>query len=143
VALAISELATVGLRKMVVLVGLILPLCYNLSFYAGSIQRRSFQIAEVQRYLDRFDLNNKTVIGVWGATLASETSARCIPVWNDFNPSPNPLDTHDPAIVFSETNEAESGEAFISNGIDLKAQADSTKHLKIWRYDVDLHWVNR
>ncbi len=141
IAFALSEIAESGWKQIPVYAAILLIGGYNLSYYWSSIQRRSFQIANVRHYLNQFDLNNETVIGVWGATLASSTKARTIPIWSDFNMKENPLEEYKPRIVFAEDNEAESGEAFSSKGIDLQAESDSVKQFEIWRYKVNLFWI--
>ena len=128
-------------KRVVVYAFLVILGGYNAINYFDSFQRRTFQIAEVQDYLNQFDLKKETVIGGWGTTLASKTNSRSIPIWSDFNASENPLERYEPRIVFSEHNEAESGEAFLSKGINLEAQADSVKQFDLWRYKVNLYWM--
>jgi len=141
ISFVLSENANSLRTKAVIYVALILFGGYNASQYVSSLQRRTFQIAEVQDYLGQFDLKNETVIGGWGTTLASETNGRSIPIWVDFNPSENPIERYNPRIVFSEHNEAESGEAYLSKGIKLEAEADSVKQFNLWRYKVNLYWM--
>jgi hypothetical protein len=109
--------------------------------YVSSLQRRTFQIAAVKEYLAHFDLKKETIIGGWGTTLASSSKSKSIPIWSDFNASENPIEGYQPRIVFSEHNEAESGEAYLSNGINLEAEADSMKQFELWRYKVNLYWM--
>lgn len=141
VAFALSEFSTSVFKRKVVWVLLIILGGFNLSHYAQSFSRRTFQIQEVQEYLSQFNLKNETIIGVWGTTLAAESKARSIPIWHEFNPKYNPIDIYKPRIIFSEYNENESGEAYILRGIDLKAEADSIKQFSLWRYDVNLYWM--
>lgn len=142
VAFALSEFATSGFRKKAVWASLIILGGYNLSNYAESLNRRTFQIQEVQEHLSQFNLKNETIIGVWGTTLAAESEARSIPIWYEFNPKENPISAYKPRIVFSEHNESESGEAYILRGIDLAAEADSMKQFDLWRYKVNLYWLH-
>jgi hypothetical protein len=71
----------------------------------------------------------------------SSSKSKSIPIWSDFNASENPIERYQPRIVFSEHNEAESGEAYLSNGINLEAEADSMKQFELWRYKVNLYWM--
>lgn len=131
-----------SLGKRVIIYGaLVLLGGYNAINYIDSLQRSTYQIAEVRQYLAQFDLKNETIIGGWGTTLASDSKAKSIPIWSDFNASENPIERYQPRIVFSEHNEAESGEAYLSKGIDLNAEADSMKQFDLWRYKVNLYWM--
>jgi hypothetical protein len=128
-------------KRAIVYVALVLIGGYNAMNYVSSLQRRTFQIAAVKEYLAQFDLKKETIIGGWGTTLASSSKSKSIPIWSDFNASENPIERYQPRIVFSEHNEAESGEAYLSNGINLEAEADSMKQFELWRYKVNLYWM--
>jgi hypothetical protein len=138
---ALAESYSDGVRKKFVLAILLLFGGYNMTKYSNSIFRKSAEIRNVKNYLANYDLSDATVLGVWGTTLASETQARCIPIWSDFNMKEQPLQEYQPRIVFAEHNQAGSGEAFLSKGIDLEAEADSVKQFNIWRYKVNLYWM--
>lgn len=142
IAFALAEFSTSHLRKRMAWVLLVLLGGFNLSHYVESVSRRTFQIQAVQEYLSQFDLKDETIIGVWGTTLAAESEARSLPIWHEFSPKENPLIAYKPRIVFSEYNEAESGQAYTLRNIDLKAEADSVKQFSLWRYSVDLYWIN-
>lgn len=143
VAFFLSELRTSKLRKTVVWILLLGLGGYNLSYYSASLKRRTFQIEEVQNYLSNFDLENKTAIGVWGTTLAAETKARSIPIWNDFNVKVNPIAEYEPVLVFCEHGPTESGQADETFGIDLKLESDSVRQFDLWRYKVNLFWFSQ
>jgi len=114
---------------------------YNLSHWHGSLQRRSFVFKEVNAYLAPHQLHDATVLGVWGTGLAAGTGARLLPVWNGFMNHERPLEQHRPRIVFAEHDEADSRQAFASQGIDLRAASDSMRTFDVWRYRVDLYWM--
>jgi hypothetical protein len=141
VSFSLAEFSSQGIGKKMVLGVLVLIGGYNLSNYANSISRKSSEIETVRMYLANYDLSETTILGVWGTTLASETQARCIPIWSDFNMKEQPLQEYQPRIIFAEKNEAGSGEAFLSKAIDLEAEADSVKQFNIWRYKVNLYWM--
>ena len=142
VVFGLSEVVASQARKTAFWISLLLLGGYNLSNYAASLSRRTFQIQEVQNYLSQFNIQDNTVLGVWGTTLASESQARSIPIWSDFNAKDNPILEYQPRIIFSEHNEAESGEAYSSKNINLLAEADSVKQFNLWRYKVNLFWLS-
>ncbi len=143
ISFALSEMATTGFRKTVLWLILIMFGGYNLSYYRDSLKRRTHSISEIQEYLANYNLKNETILGVWGTILASETEARTIPIWSDFNRKENPIQEYQPRLIFSEHNEAESGEAYSSQGINLEAQSDSLKQFDLWRYKVNLYWMTK
>ena len=141
VSFALAEFSSEGIRKKAVVVVLILIGGYHMSYYANSYSRRSSDINSVQNYLANYKLSETTILGVWGTILGSETQAKCVPVWGDFNMKENPLEEYKPRIIFTEHNQADSGQAFDAKGIDLEAKSDSVKQFNIWRYKVNLYWM--
>lgn len=143
VSFGLTEAATNGLRKAIALIGFLILGGYNFSHYWDSLHRRTFQIESVREYLSHYDLKDRTIIGVWSATLASETQARCIPIWSEFNPKEDPIAEFNPPIVFSEHDEAESDEFYQTKGISLEAASDSVRQFDIWRFKVNAYWVKQ
>lgn len=143
VAFSMAEAASTRFGKTLVLVALAFLGIYNSSYYLASLNRRTFQIQAVQDYLSPYELKNATILGVWGTTLASETEARVIPIWSDFNVKENPIKEYHPRIIFSEDNQAENGEAYLSKGIHLEEEADSLRQFNVWRYKVNLYWMRQ
>ncbi|MGB1318799.1 MAG: hypothetical protein ACPG5W_11350, partial [Flavobacteriales bacterium] len=141
ISFSLAEFYADGFRKKLVLGLLVLFGGYNLTNYGNAVFRRTNQIENVRAYLSNYDLSESTILGVWGTTLASETKAKCIPIWSDFNMKEKPLEEYQPRIVFTEHNQADSGEAFTTKGIDLKAQADSMRQFNVWRYKINLYWM--
>lgn len=141
IAFSVSEIGASKAQKRVVFSVILLFGGYNLSNYWASYQRRTFEIAAVRNYLSHFDLKKETLLGVWSATLASNTEARCIPIWSDFNFDKERIRNYHSTVIFSEPDEAESGEAFKALDVHLKADADSVRAFKVWRYQVTVHWM--
>lgn len=141
VSFALSEMGSSGKSGITLWSALMFFGGYNLYHYSESMQRRTNNISEVQKYLSNYALENEVVFGVWGTTLAAETKARTIPIWQDFTTTENPIQTYRPTIIFSEHNQAESGEFFHSRNIDLQAESDSVRQFDLWRYKVNLFWM--
>lgn len=141
IAFSISEIGTSNAQKRVMFFILILFGGYNLFNYRSSYERRTHEIAAVQDYLSKHDLKSETLLGVWAATLGANTQARTIPIWSDFNFDKERIKNYHSNVIFSEPNEAESGDAFKALNIDLKADADSIQEFKIWRYQVGIYWM--
>ncbi len=115
---------------------------YNVSHYVDSLNRRTLVMEDIRNYLSACDLRNETVLGVWGTGLASSTGAKVLPVWHGFMNHQDPINTFRPRVVFAEDTEADSGEAFRKQGIDLRAISDSVRTYDIWRYRVNLFWLS-
>jgi hypothetical protein len=141
VSFGLTEAATSGFKKALALVGFLILGGYNLYHYWDSLNRRTFQIESVYDYLSNYDLKDRTILGVWSATLASETQARCIPIWSEFNPRENPLAEFNPPVIFSEHDEAESDEFYQNKGISLEAESDSVRQFDVWRFKVNAFWT--
>lgn len=141
IAFSVSEIGSSTAQKRVVFTILILFGGYNLFNYQLSYKRRTHEIAAVQDYLSQHDLKNETLLGVWAATLGANTQARTIPIWSDFNFDKQRIQNYHSKVIFSEPNEAESGDAFKALNIDLKADSDSIQEFKIWRYQVGIYWM--
>ena len=143
IAFSVSEIGTSKSQKRVVFIILILFGGYNISNYRASYLQRTFDVEAVRNYLANYELKDEAMLGVWAPTLAANTEARCIPVWSDFNFDKDRMRNYHPTLIFSEPDEAESGEAFKALGMNLKADADSSREFKVWRYKVAVHWMKK
>lgn len=143
IALGLAETPRSWLGNMLAISVCLVIGGYHLSHYWQSLNRRTNDIRTVQQYLSGYKLDDATVLGVWGTTLAAQTTARAIPIWSDFNVKENPLAEYRPAIVFAEDEEADSGTAFASKQINLAEQADSVRQFSVWRYKVNVFWMKQ
>lgn len=148
----LSALAAIGLFSCIVLSGLLrLPyLRYGIAGvivfialvhffdYHDSYRRRTYDLKAVNTWVKSHDLKGKTLMGNWAASCSWETGAITLPVWNNFLNHENIVETHKPVLIFSETNESDSDEAFRDNGIDLNYGYKQTL-FRIWRYDVGVY----
>jgi hypothetical protein len=92
-------------------------------------------------YLEKYDLKDKTVLGVWSHTLARSTKAQCITVRNNYLNYVNPIRQYKPTIVMAEHNEADSDNAYLKQNIVLDKLADSVVTFDVWRYKIKLFWM--
>jgi hypothetical protein len=125
------------------LVMLILFLAGNIYQYAEIFQRRTFNVQAINNYFSSIIKNpDQPVLGVWSTNATWDCKARCIPVWKDFMNDKDVFNHFHPQAILSEPNEDESNHAFSSQGIDLKAMADSSRTFEIGRWEVNVHWFH-
>jgi hypothetical protein len=108
-----------------------------------SYQRRTYDIKAVSNYLRNYDFGDQPVLGVWAYTLAAGTKAQTIGVRYNYLNYHDPIKSYKPRLVITEFNEAESNLAYQSQGIDLMDISDSMRKFKVWRYDLELYWINQ
>lgn len=102
---------------------------------------RQFVMRDTNRMLQSIPFGNRPVIGPWAPALARETGARVIPVWYNYFNDKNILENLHPKVVITEADEGDSGGAYKNNGIDLQAIADSSKQVKIARFDLMVYFL--
>jgi len=144
VSLIFSSLAKINSGfKITLIIAVLLIGIYNTSFNYNAFSRRTHDLKNTNKYLLKHDLSGKTILGPWTASVSWETKAKTLPVWNNFLNFESPIKKHNPILVISEKNESESDKAYSTQNIKLEEISDSIKNYKIWRYDVNLFWINK
>lgn len=118
-------------------------MAFNSIHYTKIFERRTFGVEAINRYFSATIKNpSQPILGVWSTNATWDCKARCIPVWKDFMNDKDVFNRFRPQVIISEPNEGESNQAFSSQGIDLKAIADSTRSFRIGKWEVDAHWYH-
>ncbi len=97
-------------------------------------KNRTFAIRDINRALKNESLENRVAAGPWAPTLARETGAKVIPVWDGYFNHEKTFDRFYPKVVIAEWDEADSGGAFRKQGISLKDRADSISEVQVGNY---------
>lgn len=134
-------LSVKNLSKHIALGFILLIMVLNLTDYFNTLQRREYVIRDTNRYLAGYDLKNRLVIGAWAPSLTWECKSRSFPVWYGFLNYQDPLHQFDPAVIVAENDEKDSEEAYRSQGINLMAESDSVKFVRIGRWTVGIFWM--
>lgn len=122
---------------------LIAFIAFNSFYYTKIFERRTFGVEAINHYFSAaIKDSSQPILGVWSTNATWDCKARCIPVWKDFMNDKDVFTRFRPQVILSEPNEDESNHAFSSQGIDLKAMADSTRSFRIGKWDVDAHWYH-
>ncbi|HRS53101.1 MAG TPA: hypothetical protein P5250_00145 [Bacteroidales bacterium] len=129
--------------KYLIIVASAIVCCYNIGLIYKSYHNRTYQIKAVNSYLKQFNLENKTILGTWSHTLARNTKAKCITVKRGYLNDNNFIFKYNPVLVISENNEADSDSVFLKNGIILNNISDSSRQFTVWRYKINLYWINQ
>ncbi len=109
--------------------------------YYRSFHTRTFAIKEINQYLSSYEYGNRPVIGAWAPSLTWDTKALTYPVWNHYFNDSAILVVHHPRVIVSETDEADSEQAYSSNGIDLVSVADSVRIIKVNHWELKVYWL--
>jgi hypothetical protein len=141
IAVIVSVLFTTSNWRVLAFLVVFLSIVQNAVHYHNSYKRRTYDITAVNAYLKNYDLKGKTVLGPWASSLSWGTAARTLPVWRGFLNSEQSLSRFSPAVVISELNEADSDEAFLSQGIKLSEASDSMRVFNVWRYQLGVYWI--
>ena len=121
----------------------VLVLIFNLSGIIQSFRSRTYDIRTVNHYLKCCSYKPGIALGSWATAVSWETDLKTMPVWNNYFNSKDPINTLNPELIIVEENEAETDRAFISNGISLSQQSDSSRVFRIWRYPVRVYWIKQ
>jgi hypothetical protein len=136
-------IGNVAIRKKLILALVVAIMFWQLADSYKSYQRRTYDIKAVSNYLRNYDFGDQPVLGVWAYTLAAGTKAQTIGVRYNYLNYHDPIKSYKPRLVITEFNEAESNLAYQSQGIDLMDISDSMRKFKVWRYDLELYWINQ
>jgi hypothetical protein len=129
-----------GLKLFAMAAALIL-LGINVKQYVISLERRTYVVRDVNRYLAGHLKPDDTVIGAWAPSLTWDSRARALPVWNNFLNYRDPVQTFNPRVVISEKDEQDSERAYLEQGISLQSLSDSSKTARIGNWDVVIYWM--
>lgn len=109
--------------------------------YATSLSDRTYQIQAINQYLAQYDFHGQPVMGAWAPSLTWDSKAISHPIWKNYFNDINVINTYNPAMIIAEEDENDSNEAFLTQGIDLDACADSSRAFVINRWHVRLYWM--
>jgi hypothetical protein len=109
--------------------------------YYASIKNRSFSISEINNYLSKYELQDKTILGAWAPSLSWKSKAVSLPIWKDYFNDKEVFKKYNPAIIIAEVDEEDSNQAFSSRRLKLDSYADSIKYFTINRWDLKLLWI--
>lgn len=144
ISFVITEMSSYKKYLFKAVLFIILLVCiYQLSFSYKAYHRRTYVVQKINNYLNTCNIGEQVIIGGWAPTLAGNTKALTLPVWNHYFGSHDPIHTYKPRMVISEFDETDSDHAYSSQGIDLKSIADSSKAVKINKYILKLYWINK
>lgn len=130
----------VWLKAIAIAVSILL-ISINIWQYRSTLERRTYVIRDINRYLAEHLEPGDLVIGAWAPSLTWESRARALPVWNNFLNFQDPVLTFNPRVVISEKDEQDSEQAYKSQGISLEGLSDSTKTARIGQWDVMIYWM--
>lgn len=113
----------------------------NINDYIKVLQRRTFAIKSANEYIAQGYEGKGPVLGAWAPSLTWKSDARALPVWDAFLNYKEPIAQFNPEIVIAESDEEDSNQAYLKQGIDLKQSADSSKSFTIGKWNVVIYWM--
>ncbi len=127
--------------KFISFTGLIFLLYHNILSYQNQYQARTFSIKKINEYFSGFHFDKRPVVGAWAASLTWESNALTLPVWNNYFDIDSVLKKHNPKIIITEIDEADSGQAYLSKDINYEINADSILLKKIDNWNIKIVWL--
>ncbi len=114
----------------------------NILDYAALLNRRTYQVEAINNYFSATIKNeSQPIMGPWSPSATWDCKARCIPVWKDFMNDTDIINRFHPQVILSEPDEAESNQAYSSQGMSLEAISDSSRRFTIGRWIVVAYWL--
>ncbi|MCY7410628.1 MAG: hypothetical protein LH473_10165 [Chitinophagales bacterium] len=122
----------------------LLFLSSNTYQYLNLLKGRKYEIENINQYISS-SIKNSTqpILGPWATNATWNSKAQCIPVWKDFMNDKNIFETFNPQAILSEPDEAESNQAYSSQGINLVQASDSSRVFHIGKWDVIVYWIKQ
>jgi hypothetical protein len=119
----------------------LLVITLNVTFYFKAFMSRRFIIHNAQtQFINEKIWKNKVVLGAWSSSLFWGTGAITIPVWKNYFNDKAIIETLHPDAVVSETDQADSSQAYDHSGTILPNIPNYTLHIKIW--DINIYKMN-
>ena len=112
------------------------------TFYVDSFSERSWELKQVNSYMKNYVWDGQTVAGVWAPSVTWGTKARVIPVWSGYHDPATFFWKYNPQVIVEEPDEGTSELFFSNHGIDLAGMSDSVRYFDVWRYDLEVFWIN-
>jgi hypothetical protein len=109
--------------------------------YIDTLNNRTYAIRDANEYLARSLNKDDVILGAWAPSLTWASGSKTLPVWNHFLNYQDPIANFHPRAVIAETDEQDSEQAWSSQGIDLRALSDSTRTVKIGKWDLRIFWI--
>lgn len=120
----------------------IIFLLYNNALnYKNQYTTRTFNIKELNDYFSMYNFEKRPVIGAWAPSLTWKSSALTLPVWSNYFDINEIFLKHSPKVIITETDEADSGQAYLLNKINVEANADSVLYKKIDNWNIKIVWL--
>ncbi|MEQ9263201.1 MAG: hypothetical protein RLP14_08575 [Owenweeksia sp.] len=106
--------------KLLALVILVLTVILHSSGLTRLMTERTYRSAEIINHFEKYDFKGRAVAGTWATGLIWTKTAYVLPVWDDFTPMEEFMETYKPVLVVTEKHEKDSDRAFDRQGIDLQ-----------------------
>jgi hypothetical protein len=111
--------------------------------YLDTLQNRTYAIRDANNYLAKSLNKGDVALGAWAPSLTWTSGSKALPVWNNFLNYKDPIAKYHPRVIIAETDEQDSEQAWKIQGIDLQALSDSTRTMKIGKWDVKVYWMKK
>lgn len=109
----------------------------------GAFQRRTWELTSINDYLAGYDLKRTLIIGAWAPSCCWECKATTFPVWDKYFNYKDPVNTYRPDAIIAESDEEDSNQAYMNQGIDLSRESDSVRQFNVWKYRLDIFWIKK
>ena len=114
----------------------------NLMAIYTAYNHRSTEMAEINAYIGRAELNGATVIGEWGPSITWKSNAYLIPTQKERIGNGH-LKYHTPTLVVIEYRDKEINTVYSTMLVDLSLYADSVRRFKVNnKYNMELYWMS-
>jgi hypothetical protein len=123
--------------------GMLLLVTTHVYNYGVALNRRSYQVRDLNNYMYHYNELNLVVIGPWAPTVTWNTKMRALPVWKDFLNDKQIKQKFKPDIVVTEPGESDSDGAFCADNFDIVNESDSVKKTWIGKWPVHIYWMKK
>lgn len=131
----------VSTTVLLVVIGVVI-FTKNISFFIQSLHRRTYDIENIDKAIDSYSsLKGGIVMGSWAPALTWKSKVTTYPVWFDYFNDKDVIPTFKPSLIITELDQADSQEAFIKSGTNLKYFSDSITFSKVGMWELKMYWM--
>lgn len=111
--------------------------------FVDALHHRTYAIRDANEYMAGNLTKDDIVLGAWAPSLTWACGSKALPVWNNFLNYQDPINKYHPRVIIAETDEQDSEQTWISQGINLEELSDSSKTVRIGKWELVIYWLKQ
>jgi hypothetical protein len=113
-------------------------LSFNVYSIKTSYNSRTYDIKETNIYFERYNYNNRPIMGSWASSLARNNKVLTLPIFEDYYNHENIIEEFNPKVIILEDID---GDLLKKDNIILNEISDSVVSKTVGEYELKIVWL--